>query len=113
MKTNAFLAWFSAAGFAFASAWPFFSDQPVPFLGLRGFSDPAIAWPLVLLTASLAVFLSMPRFHTRARLVACIFFSFGLFMAIAFLASPVAPMLLAFISGNLFRETRIPPQAQH
>ncbi|HET7670806.1 MAG TPA: hypothetical protein VFK84_10395 [Burkholderiales bacterium] len=113
MNGNAILAWISVAGFTFASAWPLFSDQPLPFLGLRGFSSPVFAWPLVLLTASLAVFLSLPRLHTRARLVACIFISFGLFMAIAFLASPVAPMLLAFISGNLFRETRLPPQAQH
>ena len=68
MNGNAILAWISVAGFAFASAWPFFSDQPLPFLGLRGFSDPVFAWPLVLLTASLAIFLLLRRFHISANL---------------------------------------------
>ena len=107
---NAILAWISAAAFAFATAWAQFADTPIGFAGLREFGPPALAWSVVLVTALMALFLSLPRLHTRARLVACSAFSFLLFMVVAFFTSPVAAMLLAFISGNLFRETRLAVQ---
>lgn len=113
MNGNAVLAWICVAGFSFATAWAQFAGSPVPFAGLREFSPPLLGWSLVFATALLALFLTLSRFHTRRRLRACCAFSAMLFLVVGFFASPVAAVLLAFISANLFRETRAAPRAQH
>lgn len=104
MNRNALLAWLSVARFAFATAWAQFGGSPIPFAGLREFSPPVLGWSLVMATAILALFLSLPRLHTRRRLLACSAYSGTLFVVVGFFASMVAPILLAFISIRLFRK---------
>jgi len=108
MNGNAVLAWISVAGFSLATAWAQFAESPLPLAGLRGFSPPVLGWSLVLATLPLAIFLTMGRFHTRTRLRAGSAYSAALFLAVAFFASMVAPVLLIFISASLFKETRMP-----
>ena len=107
MKANAALAWLCVVGFTVGAAWPLVFGEPVPLVGLRGFSTSPMAWPVVLATAFFALYLSLPRLHTRNRLVAGIAVSITLFIVVAFFIGMAAGVLLVFLAANLYRETRL------
>lgn len=106
LKSNALLAWVAVAGFLMAAAWPSLSPSALPLLGLQALAEPHVGWPLTAVAFAMAVFLSIPTFLSRDRLLICAGFSFCLFIVVAFYASPAAAIIFAFMGGNLIRESR-------
>ena len=107
-KGNALLAWLVVAAYATAALWPHLSGEPFPLLGLRGLGDLHVGAPLVLVTLALAVFLSVPRWATRDRLLVCAGASLCLFAVVAWGVAASAALPFAFIGGNILRESRQP-----
>jgi hypothetical protein len=105
---NIALAWVAAIPYLFVVCWPYLSQAPVPFIGLRQLTAPLVGWPLALIALLMAIFLSLPRFLTRDRLLICAGFSLCLFLAITFYVSPVAAIPFLFIGANIIRETSAP-----
>jgi hypothetical protein len=103
---NALLAWLAAAAFAVAALWPRFFAGEIPLLGLRALSDPRVGWPLVLCALALAVFLSVPAWTTRDRLLVCAGVSLCLFGVVTYAVGASAALPFALIGGNLLRESR-------
>ena len=103
-KGNALLAWMSVAGFLVAVSWPHFFPSELPLPGLRNLSAAHVGWPLVLVALAMAVFLSVPGWLSKERLLICAGFSFCVFLGVAFYVSPVAAILFLFIGANLVRE---------
>jgi hypothetical protein len=102
---NVALAWVAALPYLFVVSWPYVSQSPMPFIGLRQLTTPSVGWPLALIALLMALFLSVPRFVTRDRLLICAGFSLCLFVAITFYVSPVAAIPFLFIGANIIRET--------
>ena len=102
---NAPLAWVATIGFVIAASWPDLSESELPLMGLRGVTAPLVGWPLTIVTFIMAVFLSLPRFLSRERLLVCAGFSLCLFLVVAFHVSPVAGLLLGFIAANIIRQS--------
>ena len=100
---NALLAWISVAGFLAAVSWSYFFPSEFPLVGLRNLSAPHVGWPLVLVALVMAVFLSVPGWLSKERLLICAGFSFCVFLGVAFYVSPVAAILFLFIGANLVR----------
>ena len=114
-KGTAPLAWVAAVAFLFAAWWPHYSDSALPLVGLRNLTHPLIGWPLTVVTLAMALFLSVPGFLTRERLLIGAGFSFCLFVVTAFYASPVAAAVFIFVAANLVREARLanrPPRGE-
>jgi hypothetical protein len=107
-KGNAPLAWVATLAFSLAASWRYYSESEFPLIGLRNLVNPQIGWPLALVTLALAMFLSFPNLLSKERMLICAGFSFGLFVATVFYASPVAGIIFAFIGANLVRESRSP-----
>jgi hypothetical protein len=105
-KGSAPLAWLAAIAFLFAAWWPHYSESALPLIGLRNLTNPLIGWPLAAITFAMALFLSLPAFLSKERLLICAGFSFCLFMVTAFYASPVAAVIFLFIGANLVRGSR-------
>jgi hypothetical protein len=101
---NALLAWMSVAGFLVAVSWPRFFPSELPLPGLRNLSAAHVGWPLVLVALAIAVFLSVPGWLSKERLLICAGFSICVFLGVAFYVSPVAAILFLFIGANLVRE---------
>jgi hypothetical protein len=105
-KGNALLAWLVVAAYAAAALWPHLVGGPIPLLGLRGLADVHTGLPLVLVTLALAVFLSVSRWATRDRLLVCAGAALCLFAVVAYGVAASAALPLAFIGGNILRESR-------
>lgn len=106
-KGNALLAWLAVVAYAAATLWPHAFGGPIPLLGLRALSELRVGLPLTLVSFALAVFLSVPRWATRDRLLVCSGASLCLFLVVAYAVGPSAALPFAFIGGNLLRETRV------
>ena len=106
-KGDALLAWLAFAAYAAAALWPHAAGAPIPLLGLRGLADVHVGLPLVLVTFALALFLSVPAWASRDRLLVCAGASLCLFVVVAYAVGASAAMPFAFIGGNLLRETRV------
>lgn len=102
---NALLAWISVAGFLVAVSWPQFFPSELPLPGLRNLSAAHVGWPLVLVALVMAVFLSVPGWLSKERLLICAGFSFCMFFGVTFYVSPGAAIPFLFIGGNLVRQT--------
>lgn len=107
-NANALIAWIAGVVFLGAAIWPNWSESAFPLAGLRNLTTPLVGWPLALVALAIAVFLSMPRFLTRDRLLICAGFCFCLFLAAALYAAPTAALSFGFISGNLMRQCARP-----
>lgn len=105
-RGHALLAWVGVAGFLTAAVWPSVSSSALPLLGLRNLTAPFVGWPLTVVTAAMAIFLSIPAWLSRERLLMCAGFSFCLFLVVAFYASPVAAIIFFFIGVNIVRDVR-------
>ena len=108
-KGNALLAWLAVAAYAAAALWPHLVGRPFPLLGLRGLADLHAGVPLVLVTLALAVFLTVPAWSTRDRLLVCAGASLCLFAVVTYALGASAALPFAFIGGNLLRETHVSP----
>lgn len=105
-KGSASLAWLATIAFLFAAWWPYHSGSALPLVGLQNLTNPLIGWPLASITFAMALFLSLPTFLSKERLLICAGFSLCLFVVTAFYASPVAAVIFLFIGANLVRESR-------
>jgi hypothetical protein len=105
-KGNALLAWLVVAAYAAAALWPHLVEGPIPLLGLRALADVQVGVPLLLATLALAVFLSVPRWATRDRLLVCAGASLCLFAVVAYGVAASAALPFAIIGGNILRESR-------
>jgi hypothetical protein len=106
-KGDALLAWLAVAAYAAAALWPHLAGRPIPLLGLRSLGDVHVGLPLVVATFGLALFLSVPSWATRDRLLVCAGASLCLFVVVAYAVGASAALPFAFIGGNLLRETRV------
>ena len=108
-KGNALLAWLAVAAYAAAALWPYLAGGAFPLLGLRGLADLHAGAPLVLVTLALAVFLSVPAWSTRDRLLVCAGASLCLFAVVTYALGASTALPFVFIGGNLLRETHVSP----
>ena len=106
-RGNALLAWLAVVAYAAAVLWPHAVGGAIPLLGLRALSELRVGLPLVIASFALAVFLSVPRWATRDRLLVCAGASLCLFLVVAYAVGASAALPFAFIGGNLLRETRV------
>lgn len=106
-KGNALLAWLAFVAYAAAALWPHVAGGAIPLLGLRALSDAHVGVPLAVVSFALALFLSVPRWASRDRLLVCAGASLCLFVVVAYVVAASAAMPFAFIGGNLLRETRV------
>lgn len=74
--------------------------------GLRGLSAPSIGGPLAAVSLALALFLSLPRLHSRERLLVCAGVALCLFAVLVVYVSPAFALVFGFIAGNIIRESR-------
>ncbi|MBC5784092.1 hypothetical protein H8N03_14160 [Ramlibacter sp. USB13] len=107
-RGNASLAWLAVAAYAAAAAWPHLAGHPIPLLGLRSLSNVHVGVPLVFATLALAVFLSVPAWTTRDRMLVCAGAALCLFAVVAYAVGASAALPFAFIGGNILRESRHP-----
>jgi hypothetical protein len=107
-KGNALLAWLAAVAYGAAALWPHVFGGRIPLVGLRGLGDVHVGVPLLLATLAIAVFLSVPRWTSRDRLLVCAGASLCLFAVVAYAVGASAALPFAFIGGNLLRENRSP-----
>jgi hypothetical protein len=105
-KGNALLAWLAAAAYAAATTWPHVVGGAIPLVGLRGLAAPVFGLPLTGAAIALAVFLSVPAWTTRDRLLVCAGASLALFAFVCYAVGASAALPFAFIGGNILRETR-------
>lgn len=105
-KADALLAWLATLAYAAAALWPQVTGRAIPLLGLRSLGDPHVGLPLVLATFALALFLSVPGWASRDRLLLCAGAALCLFVVVAVAVGVSAAIPFAFIGGNLLRETR-------
>lgn len=105
-KGNALLAWLAVAAYGAAAAWPWIAGHPIPLLGLRALGNLHVGVPLVLVTLALAVFLSVPGWTTRDRMLVCAGASLCLFAVVTYAVGASAAMPFAFIGANILRESR-------
>ena len=103
---NALLAWLAVAAFACAALWPHLFAGEIPLLGLRGLSDARVGLPLVLCTLALALFLSVPAWTTRDRLLVCAGVALCLFGVVTYAVGASVALPFALVGGNLLRESR-------
>ena len=106
---NAVLAWLAVAAFASASAWPRAFGGAIPLAGLRPLGDVHVGAPLVLCALALAVFLSVPAWASRDRLLVCAGASLCLFAVVTYAVGASVALPFALVGGNILRETRRPP----
>ena len=109
-KGNALLAWLAALAYAAATSWPHVFGGAIPLVGLRGLAAAVAGVPLTLVTIALAVFLSVPGWTTRDRLLVCAGASLALFAFVCYAVGASAALPFAFIGGNILRENRRPPR---
>ena len=107
-KGNAMLAWLAVAAYAAATAWPWLAGGPIPLLGLRALANVQLGAPLLLATLAIAVFLSVPAWTTRDRMLVCAGASLCLFAVVTYAVGASAAMPFAFIGANILRESRHP-----
>ena len=105
-KGNALLAWLAVLAYGAAAAWPWIAGHAIPLLGLRSLGDLHVGVPLLLVTLALAVFLSVPGWTTRDRMLVCAGASLCLFAVVTYAVGASAAMPFAFIGGNILRESR-------
>jgi hypothetical protein len=105
-RGNALLAWLAVSAYLAAALWPHWVGGPIPLLGLRALGDVHVGAPLVLVTLVLAIFLSVPAWTSRDRLLVCAGISLCLFAVVAYAVGASAALPFAFIGGNLLRESR-------
>ena len=103
---NALLAWLATLAYGTAALWPLLSDLPQPLLGLRMLADPHLGIPLTLVSAALALFLSIPRWQSRDRLLVCAGASLAFCAFVAFAVAVSAAVPFAFIGANSLRDGR-------
>ena len=106
-KGDALLAWLAVLAYAAAALWPQVTGHAIPLLGLRRLGDVHVGLPLVSAAFALALFLSVPAWATRDRLLICAGASLCLFVVVAYAVGASAAIPFAFIGGNLLRETRV------
>jgi hypothetical protein len=106
-KGDALLAWLAVVAYAAAALWPQVTGRAIPLLGLRSLGDVHVGVPLLAATFALALFLSVPSWATRDRLLVCAGASLCLFVVVAYAVGASAALPFAFIGGNLLRETRV------
>ncbi len=105
-KGNALLAWLAAFAYGIAALWPHVFAAPLPLLGLRGLSDLHLGIPLTVVGVALALFLSVPAWTSRDRLLVCAGAALALFVFVSFAVAASAALPFAFIGGNILRESR-------
>jgi hypothetical protein len=108
-RGNALLAWLAGMAYAAATAWPHVFGNAIPLLGLRGLAAPVLGLALTLAAIALALFLSVPAWTTRDRLLVCAGASLALFVFVCYAVGVSAALPFAFIGGNILRETRRTP----
>ena len=107
-KGNALLAWLAAVAYAAAALWPYLLAGEIPLLGLRALSAPQLGAPLALAALATAVFLSVPGWSSRDRLLVCAGASLCLFAVVTYAVGASAALPWLFIGGNILRESRVP-----
>lgn len=107
-KGNALLAWLATLAYGIAALWPHLADAALPFVGLRALGEPRTGLPLVLAALALAVFLSVPAWTARDRLLVCAGVSLCLFAVVTYAVGASAALPFGFIGANILRETRVP-----
>lgn len=105
-RGNAWLAWLAAGAYAAAAAWPHWFGGPIALQGLRALGDLHVGVPLTTVALGLAVFLSVPAWTTRDRLLVCAGASLCLFAVVVYAVGASAALPFAFIGGNILRESR-------
>lgn len=108
-KGNALLAWLAAVAYSAAALWPHRFAGELPFAGLRSLGDARLGAPLALATLALAVFLSVPSWSSRDRLLVCAGASLCLFVVVAYAVGASAALPFVFIGANILREVRQAP----
>jgi hypothetical protein len=103
---NALLAWLATLSYGTAAMWPHVSDLPQPLLGLRGLADLHLGIPLTLVSAALALFLSVPAWRSRDRLMVCAGASLAFCAFVGFAVAASAAVPFAFIGVNILRQSR-------
>ena len=105
-KGNALLAWLATGAYAAATLWPHWFDGALPFAGLRGLGDARLGVPLVLAAFALALFLTMPAWTSRDRLLVCAGASLCLFAVVTYAVGASAALPFLFVGANILREVR-------
>lgn len=105
-RGNALLAWLAAAAYSAAAVWPHWFGAPIALQGLRGLGDLHMGVPLTAVALGLAVFLSVPAWTTRDRLLVCAGVALCLFAVVTYAVGASAALPFAFIGGNILRESR-------
>lgn len=100
------LAWLAVVGAAMALLWPEFVGKEVPLPGLRLLSARTVGWPLAVIALAMAIFLSVPRFLSRDRLLICAGVALCLFGVLVVYVSPVFALVFGFIAANIIREAK-------
>ena len=107
-KGNALLAWLATVAYAAAALWPHLLPGEIPLLGLRALSAVHVGAPLTLAALACAVFLSVPSWTTRDRLLVCAGAALCLFAVVTYAVGASAALPWVFIGGNILRESRVP-----
>lgn len=102
------LAWLAAIGATTAVMWPELFGAEIPLPGLQALSARTVGWPLAIIAFAMAVFLSVPCFLSRDRLLICAGVAMCLFAVLVVYVSPVFAGIFGFIAGNIIRETKRP-----
>lgn len=105
-RGNALLAWLAGLAYAAAALWPSWFGSPIPLQGLRALGDRHVGVPLTAVALALAVFLSVPAWTTRDRLLVCAGAALCLFAVVAYAVGASAALPFVFIGGNILRESR-------
>ena len=103
---NALLAWLATLAYGTAALWPWLSDLPQPLRGLRALADPHLGLPLTLVRAARALFLAVPRWQSRDRLLVCAGASLAFCGFVALVVAVSAAVPFAFIGANILRDVR-------
>ncbi|MBK6006116.1 hypothetical protein JJB11_08405 [Ramlibacter ginsenosidimutans] len=103
---SAMLAWLATLAYGVAALWPHLSDLPQPLRGLRMLADPHLGIPLTLVSAVLALFLSVPGWQSRDRLLVCAGASLAFCAFVAFAVAASAAVPFAFIGAIILRDVR-------
>jgi hypothetical protein len=111
-------AWLNALVTLGSMTWPQLSAEPFPLRKFWDLSGSPLGWPVVVASIVLALFLSFPRLHSRARLFFAGAVTLGIAAGVSWEVSMGGGAFFLFMAGEMLlhgrgREDRKGRSAEH